>query len=325
MKEIAKDIKSGEFKKAYLIYGEETYLIKRYKEKLKQALVGDDTMNYVYYEGESIDVDDLISSCDTMPFFSDRKTIIVENSGFFKKSNDKLANYIKELPDYLVLIFVEKEIDKRNKLYKAVQSIGYVSEMSFQTSAVLKKWIVTVLGANQIKITSEACDEIIFRTGSNMELIKMELDKLEGYVADSKEVTINEVREIVSSQTESHIFEMIEALANHNQKRALSLYYELLMLKEAPLKILFLIVRQFNGILQTKELTNRHLSNKEIASALKLPPFVIGKYQSQAKNFSLEEIKDALEFFAEIDESAKQGRISDRMGVELAIVKYSSK
>lgn len=325
MKEIAKDIKSGEFKKAYLIYGEETYLIKQYKEKLKQALVGDDTMNYVYYEGESIDVDDLISSCDTMPFFSDRKTIIVENSGFFKKSNDKLANYIKELPDYLVLIFVEKEIDKRNKLYKAVQSIGYVSEMSFQTSAVLKKWIVTVLGANQIKITSEACDEIIFRTGSNMELIKMELDKLGGYVADSKEVTINEVREIVSSQTESHIFEMIEALANHNQKRALSLYYELLMLKEAPLKILFLIVRQFNGILQTKELTNRHLSNKEIASALKLPPFVIGKYQSQAKNFSLEEIKDALEFFAEIDESAKQGRISDRMGVELAIVKYSSK
>ncbi|SDM77777.1 DNA polymerase III subunit delta [Lachnospira pectinoschiza] len=325
MKEIAKDIKSGEFKKAYLIYGEETYLKKQYKEKLKQALVGDDTMNYVYYEGESIDIDDLISSCDTMPFFSDRKTIIVENSGFFKKSNDKLANYINKLPDYLVLMFVEKEIDKRNKLYKAVQSIGYVSEMSFQTSAVLKKWIATVLGANQIKITSEACDEIIFRTGSNMELIKLELDKLEAYVADSKEVTINEVREIVSSQTESHIFEMIEALANHNQKRALSLYYELLMLKEAPLKILFLIVRQFNGILQTKELTNRHLSNKEIASALKLPPFVIGKYQSQAKNFSLEEIKDALEFFAEIDESAKQGRISDRMGVELAIVKYSSK
>ena len=324
MKEIAKDIKSGEFKKAYLIYGEEDYLKKQYKDKLKQALVGDDTMNYVYYEGKDIDVDDLISSCDTMPFFSDRKTIIVENSGFFKKANDKLAAYVKELPDYLVLIFVEAEIDKRNKLYKAISTVGYVSEMGYQTSAVLKKWIATVLGADGIKITLDACEEIIFMTGSNMELIKMELDKLASYVQDSKEVTVKEVREIVTSQTESHVFEMIEALVSHNQKRALSLYYDLLMLKEAPLRILFLIVRQFNGILQTKDLTNRHVSNKEIAQALKLPPFVIGKYQSQAKNFSLEEIKGALEFFADVEERTKTGKLDDKLAVELAIVKYSS-
>lgn len=324
MKEIAKDIKSGEFKKAYLIYGEEDYLKKQYKDKLKQALVGDDTMNYVYYEGKDIDVDDLISSCDTMPFFSDRKTIIVENSGFFKKANDKLAAYVKELPDYLVLIFVEAEIDKRNKLYKAISTVGYVSEMGYQTSAVLKKWIATVLGAEGIKITLDACEEIIFMTGSNMELIKMELDKLASYVQDSKEVTVKEVREIVTSQTESHVFEMIEALVSHNQKRALSLYYDLLMLKEAPLRILFLIVRQFNGILQTKDLTNRHVSNKEIAQALKVPPFVIGKYQSQARNFSLEEIKGALEFFADVEERTKTGKLDDKLAVELAIVKYSS-
>lgn len=324
MKEIAKDIKSGEFKKAYLIYGEEDYLKKQYKDKLKQALVGDDTMNYVYYEGKDIDVDDLISSCDTMPFFSDRKTIIVENSGFFKKANDKLAAYVKELPDYLVLIFVEAEIDKRNKLYKAISTVGYVSEMGYQTSAVLKKWIATVLGAEGIKITLDACEEIIFMTGSNMELIKMELDKLVSYVQDSKEVTVKEVREIVTSQTESHVFEMIEALVSHNQKRALSLYYDLLMLKEAPLRILFLIVRQFNGILQTKDLTNRHVSNKEIAQALKVPPFVIGKYQSQARNFSLEEIKGALEFFADVEERTKTGKLDDKLAVELAIVKYSS-
>lgn len=324
MKEIAKDIKSGEFKKAYLIYGEEDYLKKQYKDKLKQALVGDDTMNYVYYEGKDIDVDDLISSCDTMPFFSDRKTIIVENSGFFKKANDKLAAYVKELPDYLVLIFVEAEIDKRNKLYKAISTVGYVSEMGYQTSAVLKKWIATVLGAEGIKITLDACEEIIFMTGSNMELIKMELDKLASYVRDSKEVTVKEVREIVTSQTESHVFEMIEALVSHNQKRALSLYYDLLMLKEAPLRILFLIVRQFNGILQTKDLTNRHVSNKVIAQALKVPPFVIGKYQSQARNFSLEEIKGALEFFADVEERTKTGKLDDKLAVELAIVKYSS-
>ena len=52
MKGLQEDIKTGNFKKAYLLYGEEAYLRQQYKEKLIKALnPDDDTMNFTRFEG----------------------------------------------------------------------------------------------------------------------------------------------------------------------------------------------------------------------------------------------------------------------------------
>ena len=90
------------------------------------------------------------------------------------------------------------------------------------------------------------------------------------------------------------------------------------------MRILYLIVRQFNGILQAKELSARGLSSKEIASAIKVAPFVAGKYLSQAKYFTTDTVKDILNECADIEERVKQGRLQDKLGVELIIIKYSA-
>ena len=40
MQQINEDIKSGQFKQMYLLYGEEAYLRRQYRDKLKEALDG---------------------------------------------------------------------------------------------------------------------------------------------------------------------------------------------------------------------------------------------------------------------------------------------
>ena len=99
MQTINEDIKSGQYKKVYLLYGEESFLKQSYKKKLKEAVAGDDTMNYNYFEGKGLDVNELISLSDTMPFFSDKRLIIIEDSGFFKTSSEALADYLPMIPD----------------------------------------------------------------------------------------------------------------------------------------------------------------------------------------------------------------------------------
>ena len=99
MKGLQEDIKTGNFKKAYLLYGEEAYLRQQYKEKLIKALnPDDDTMNFTRFEGKGIEVKEMIDLCETMPFFASSRTILVENSGFFKNKCDGLADYKKDLP-----------------------------------------------------------------------------------------------------------------------------------------------------------------------------------------------------------------------------------
>ena len=197
MKTLNEHIKKGEYQKVYLIYGEEEYLKNQYRDRMKAAIIGDDTINYSYFEGDSTKAEDVISMCETMPFFSDRRLVIVSDSSFFKNANDKLADYIKKLPGYIVLIFVEKNVDKRNKVYKAVSSCGYVTEMKYQTPAMLKKWIAGMLSKEHYKVTEAACDLILEKTGANMILKALEAPLFHiAYNAGLEgAVIINKVRE----------------------------------------------------------------------------------------------------------------------------------
>lgn len=323
MKVISDDIKKGEFKSVYLLYGEEEYLKKQYRDRLKNAIAGDDTMNYSYYDSDNASVKDIIDVCETLPFFAQKRLVIMENTGFLKSSNDELADYIKHIPDYLVIVMVEKDVDKRNKVYKAVDSVGYVCEMKPQTTATLEKWIAGILAKDNLKISREACDLILDKTGAGMDYIKQETEKLVSYCQGRTVVTVEDVGKVCATQTTSHIFDMISAIANKKQQQALDLYYDLLELKEPPMRILYLIVRQFNGILQVKDLMSRGISGKEIASKIGAAPFVVGKYQAQAKYFEMNTLLDALNECAKTEEAVKQGRLNDRLGVELIIIKYS--
>ena len=84
MQTLNQDIKDRSFKSAYLLFGDEAFLKKSYKNRLKAAVTGGDTMNYNYYEGKGINVPEILGMADTMPFFAEKRLILVEDSGFFK-------------------------------------------------------------------------------------------------------------------------------------------------------------------------------------------------------------------------------------------------
>lgn len=325
MKIINEHIKTNEFKNLYLLYGDEPYLKKQYRDKLRNAVAGDDTMNYSYFEGDKIQIKDVLDVADTMPFFAQRRLIIIENSGFLKSSNEKLADYISSIPDYLIMVFVENEVDKRNKVYKVINANGYVSEMKPQSQPVLEKWIAGLLRAEKKVINKDALELLLSKTGAGMDLIKSEIEKLVSYCIDTDVITVKDVEAVCSTQTVSRIFDMITAIALKKQQQALKLYYDLLTLKEPPMRILYLITRQFNGMLQVKEEMSRGMNSSEIAKIMGVAPFIAGKYMTQSKYFSSDTIKGALEDFADIEERVKNGRINDKTGVELMIIKYSTK
>ncbi|MDE6815749.1 MAG: DNA polymerase III subunit delta, partial [Lachnospiraceae bacterium] len=108
------------------------------------------------------------------------------------------------------------------------------------------------------------------------------------------------------------------------QQKALALYYELLALKEPPLRILFLIARQFNLLMQVKALQGKGFSNKTIGEKVGLSGFIAGKYVTQSQRFTAQELRLAVEACVETEEAVKTGKMDDRMSLELLIVRYSS-
>lgn len=104
MQNLTQDIKNHSFKPVYLLYGDEAFLKNSYKNQMRTAISGDDTMNYNYFEGKGLDLNELISLADTMPFFSEKRLIMVEDSGFFKGASDELVAYLPQMPDTTCII-----------------------------------------------------------------------------------------------------------------------------------------------------------------------------------------------------------------------------
>lgn len=84
MQTLNQDIRDHSFKRVYLLYGEEVFLKMSYKNRLKEAVTAGDTMNFNHYEGKGMDVNEIISISDTMPFFAERRLVLMEDSGWFK-------------------------------------------------------------------------------------------------------------------------------------------------------------------------------------------------------------------------------------------------
>ncbi|MEW4412985.1 DNA polymerase III subunit delta [Clostridium sp. AN503] len=321
MQTLNQDIKDRTFKPMYLLYGEEAFLRNSYKNKLREAIIGDDTMNFAYFEGKGLDVDELIRLADTMPFFAERRLIIVEDSGFFKTASEPLVRYLPDMPDTTCLLFVESEVDKRSKLFKKVKELGYAAEMTRQNAAQLSRWAGGILAKEGRKITSRTMELFLSMTGDDMENIRMELEKLISYTMGRDVITDEDVRAICTVQVTNRIFDMVSAIVTRQTRKAMDLYEDLLALKEPPMRILFLIARQFNQLLQVKELMGKGLDKGTIASKLKMQPFVVGKVMPQARQFSREEILSYVNTCVEAEEAVKSGKLQDRLAVELLITK----
>lgn len=321
MQTLNQDIREKTFKRVYLLYGEEGFLKKSYKNRLKEAVLGDDTMNFHYFEGKGIDCLELISLANTLPFLAEKRLLIIEESGFFKSSSEELASFLPNLPDSTCMIFIESEVDKRGKMFKAVKKYGYTAELSRQNTSQLAKWAAGILAKEGKKITSSTMEFFLSCTGDDMENIHSELDKLISYTWGRESVTKQDIEEVCTVQISNQIFELIRAISDRRTDRAVKLYEDLLILRESPMRILFLLARQFNQILQAAQLRRQGKGKAEIASALNIPSFAAGRLMVQANAFSQEQLLSYVQDCVETEEAIKQGRLSDRIAVELLICK----
>ncbi len=321
MKNLIGDIKNAAFRRVYLLYGPETYLRHLWRDRLIRALIPDaGSMNLTSYSGGAVSEGAVIDEAETLPFLSDRRVIRLDDTGLFDRQTELLPDYMKQLPDYLTIVFCEEKVNKQGRLYKAVQKYGLCAEFAFQTEADLQKWILQKLGSRGLRIRKPDMDLLLSRTGTDMTRIGLEVDKLVHYCADSGEVTREAIELLTPDRIENRIFDMVSAVMERRRADALSLYGDLLALRERPTTILFRIVSQYRTLLVIRDLDSDGMSAKQIADAAGLHPYAVKKNLPLARKYSREALRRAMEFCADLEDDVKNGRLAEGMAAELALL-----
>ena len=194
MKRLNQDIKNHSFAAVYLLYGDEDYLCTQYKNRLFLAASGGDGMNSMVKSGKDPELAPLRDFTDTLPFFAERRVLLLEDTGLFKHSAEGYDAWIESLPDTACVIFSEKEVDKRNRLYKAVIRKGYAAELNRPDERMLEDWILRRIGQQHLSVTKEAFRRFLEICEPDMQSIDNELQKLSSAIDKAKKSVCARVR-----------------------------------------------------------------------------------------------------------------------------------
>ena len=336
---LKEDLKNNKIRTLYLFYGPESYLMKYYADSIEKSLLTEDlkALNKVVLEGR-VDINRVRDNCETMPIFSDRKVVIVKNSGLFKPAkkaadtgkkgkpvNDDLSALLQDLPSHVCLVFYEQEIDKRIKAIDAIKKHGLIVEFAYQRPDELVKWVIKRFRATGVDIDMATASLLVENCEQGMTDILNEVDKLSAWLGGKSKVTLQDIEKVCARSIKSRVFDLTDAIAEKNSSKALKLLNDMVVLKEPVPKILFMIARQFRQILQVKLLHKEGSNNGEIASKLGMSPFIVGKVLKQAGSVSIERLKKAMETCLEFDIAVKTGRLEDMTAAELLIIEFSTK
>lgn len=328
MQSINDDIKNRNFKRVYLFFGDENYLKKKYVDDIKKAVipVGSEIMNLDVFQEKKIEWLKISAACETVPFMNDFRLIIVKDSELFvqgnKENSEKLAEYVKNIPDSSVLIFLEDKVDKRGKLYKSVSTNGTSVECKVPSEKEMMTWVGKIAEEKGLKIKGSVISYFIRNINTGMEAVFAEIEKLSAYIGKGV-VSEKDIDDICIKSLEVRIFNMVDAIGNKKTQTALDIYNNMILMKESPLMILAMIARQFRLILQSKYLSEKGVYKADIARKINQREFVVAQCLAQSKNFKKKVLLQALEDCLECDINIKTGKINDKLGVEMIIMKYS--
>lgn len=325
MKKLKEQIQKGEIGRLYLLYGEERYLVQLYEERLKKALLQpeDEMMNLEVLSSPQ-DPMDIEISVETLPFMADRRVVIVKDSGAFDTRPGRLAaltEKLQNIPDSSVLIFIETKVDKRSKMYKAVQKYGYAAEFKRLDEQALITWISQETRKRKVQMDRNVISYFLNQTGDDMVRILTELEKLVSYKKEEAVINRQDVDAIVTPTIESSIFKLTDFLGNQQPAAAYRIYRQLKENNEPVQRILYMIIRQYRLLYKASLMQNEDAAS--VAKELGVPGFAARNYLSQARRYGEKRLAQLLDQLLEVDTAAKTGELSAEEAADLVILQYA--
>lgn len=344
----------------YLFHGSDEFTLREELARLRaEERFG---LNVDIFPGAEADLAAILTTCDTLPFLSERRLVIVEglprrrraartaNSGDEaddipadeppeapaakgKKGRatgpdpkafiEGLASHIARLPETTdLVVVVDEQLEPSHPLVKAAASGGTVRAFVPPKGAQLESWLTRRAQTLGVRLDPDAAQLLVAALGTDLRAMAGELEKLAIYVGAGSRITPADVRLLTESTHQSRVFDLTDALARRDRPRALALLHELLEAGESPLGIVAITASQTRALIQVKALTEQGMRPPQIAQTAGLAPFVVEKSLPLARQFTLAQLERAHRQLLEIDAALKLSKLTPDMALDLFIVRF---
>jgi DNA polymerase-3 subunit delta len=301
----------------YLLLGDDEERKARGVEKLRKGRAVE------AYDAAETSPETIISACNSYSLFGDGPFVLVRNLDAWNATQKaRVLDYLQNPSPESDLVMLGEKLGAREKLLAAVKKKGEVHDFKQPTGKALAKWALGHAKNLGLELPEDVAGELVQRCSDDKIRVMGEIDKLALYAEGT--ATLEDVEALVRPDLQSNIFRFVDALGTGDRSEALELLEALLTTGEPPLRIVYMVRRQFRLLARARSLFESGPSRSEVASTLKVPPFVAKKLEEQARRIDEGDLERALALTLDLEGGLKGGSdLADELQVELAVLKLS--
>ena len=328
-------IKNGQVNLVYLVQGKEPYLQELARKVFLETIVApeDQDLNVGRFNMEEVSIQTAIQDAESVPFFGERRLVLVDNPSFFtgekeKKSMDhqleRLQAYLENPMESSVMVFFAPydKLDQRKKIVKQLKKVAVLLDASELTERDVKQYIQDSLRNHQYSIQEEALETLLVKTQYSLTNSMKELDKLTIASIDTKMIPLELVESLVAKTLEQNIFELGESILKKEGVKALQIYHDMLLQKEDPLKMNAILLGQFRLLLRVSYLKREGYQEPEIQKTLGVHPYRVKIALQQSRRFGLPLLEKAFMQLVDTEYALKTSVGIKEMQLEWFILQF---
>jgi len=306
---IVSDIQNGNIKPIYFLMGEEPYYIDKISEYIEENVLSEEEkgFNQMVLYGRDVSIEDIVDNAKRFPMMAERQVMIVKEAQDLSRTIENLTSYVNNIQPSTVLVicYKYKTIDKRKKLYKAVQKVGLVYESKKLYENQVADWIRRVLAGKNYKIDTKATLMLVEFLGTDLSKISNELNKLMVVLPENSTITPKSIEENIGISKDYNNFELRKAIGERNVVKANKIInYFGQNQKANPLVVTISLLNSlFTQLLIYHSLKDK--SKNSVVKALGVSPFFVTDYSVAAKNYPMRKVSQVISLLREADVKSK--------------------
>jgi len=307
--QIVSDIKSGLIKPIYFLMGEEPYYIDKISDFIEENILdeAEKGFNQTVMYGRDVSIEDIIGSAKRFPMMSERQVIIIKEAQDLSRTVEKLTSYAENPQPSTVLVinYKYKKLDKRKKLYKAIDKIGLIYDSKRLYENQVSDWIRRVLGGKKYQVEPKAAQMLVEFLGTDLSKINNELEKLTTILPAGSIITPEHIEENIGISKDFNNFELRKAIGEKDVFKANQIInYFAQNPKNNPLVMTISLLNSFfTQVLMYYGLQNK--SRDHVAKALGIRPFFVTDYITASKNYPMRKVAQIIALLRDADVKSK--------------------
>lgn len=341
VKEIRQDIKTEDFKRVYLIKGDESFLKQKYASLLADSVVpaGLEAFNVHKLKGEDTDPDEIAVCVEALPAMCERTCVFVHDYDFDncnEADREKFIALLSDLPDTCVLILWQdtKGFSTKTKLAKEMISLieknGAVCELNKRDQGELVQFVLSECKKHERIIDQSTATYLINCVGDDIANIQNEVLKVCAFT--KTEIKESDIDAVCIKSVEATAFQMIDSLLVNNFDAALRDIKILFEQKTEPTMILGALVSTFVDMYRVKLCQETGHSMNDLKAAYPVAyksDFKLRNAANRAKKYSLKNLERSLEILGKADFKLKTSFddnqiVFEKLLIELAKARKAS-